>query len=116
VRGPALRDDAPGALVHDAVLEAKARAADVDAARPDAEPLVERHPFAVAHVKLDRGDVDAGLDQTGIAAGDPLEIGDPGYLEPDHVDGVVDNPLRVGLVEPGRDLGREAEALHVGAP
>ena len=67
----------------------------------------------VADVRLDRRHVDAVLlDEPVVAAGEPREVGDPGDLEPDEVDGVVHDALRVGLAEAHAQVGRETKSVH----
>ncbi len=110
VRRPAVGHQFPVPL--DAVLEAEARAAHVEAAGTDLQPVVEARGRPVADVRLDGGRVDARFQERGVAAPKAREIGDPGDLEPDEVDGVVHDRLRVGLREAHGHLGGEAEALH----
>ena len=107
---PAVGDDLAVALEH--VLEAEPRAADVDAAGVDPDPVVEEHRLQVADVRLGRQRlVPVGLDAP-VAAAEPGEVVDARDLVPDEVGGVVGDALRVGLREADGDLGREAEALH----
>ena len=61
--------------------------------------------LAVADVGLGHERLDATLAELRIAARVALEVLDPGELEPDEVDAVVDDPLRVGLGEADADLG-----------
>jgi hypothetical protein len=62
-------------------------------------------------VRLDRRRLDPVVAERLVAAGERRQILDPSHLEPDEVDGVVSDPLRVGLREADRDLGCEAVAL-----
>jgi hypothetical protein len=98
VRGPAVGEQR--AVPPDRVLEPEAGSADVEAARSDLEQVAEARGRAVADVRLDRGRVDAGLEQRRVAALEAREVVDPGDLEPDEVVGVVRDRLRVGLGEP----------------
>src|SRR5207247_11197609 len=66
----------------------------------------------VANVRLQDVRLDPLFPQLRIAARVALEVVDARDLEPDEVDRVVDDPLRVGLGEPRLQLGREAEAVH----
>ena len=99
-------------LALDRVLVAEARAADVDAARPDPQPVVEVRGAVVAHVDRGRQRLDPLRLDRQIAAGVLGEVRDAGDLEPDHERGVVRDPLRVRLGEAHEDLGREVVALH----
>ncbi len=113
VAGPAVRDDprrVAGAL--DDVLEAEAGAADVGGADVDAQLVVEAHAAPVAHRGLGGSRVDALLHQALVAAGELAEIGDARDLEPDEIDRVVDDALRVGLVEAHGQVRGEAVAVH----
>ena len=86
------------ALEH--VLVAEARAAHVEAARPDPDPVAEARGHEVADVPLDdRCLVALGLERL-VAARVLVEILDARDLEPDEVVRVVDDSLRVRLREP----------------
>jgi hypothetical protein len=109
VRRRALRD--PLAAPLDDVLEAEPRAAQVDAARMDRQPVVEVRGQEVAGVRLERESFDALLAQRRVPAPKPCEVVDPRNLEPDQELGVVRDALGVGLGEPNADVSLEAEAV-----
>ena len=107
VRGRALGDEL--AVPLDRVLVAEARAAQVDAAGPDAEPVVEVRGSVVADVHLGRQRLDPLLLDRPVAArvlGEPADARD---LEPDDERRVVRDPLRIRLREADDDLGRNSE-------
>jgi NAD-dependent deacetylase len=68
----------------------------------------------VLHVRLDRQRLDALSLEGWVAAGEAGEVLDAGLLEPDEVDGVVRDLLRVGLGEADGDLRRKGKAAHGG--
>jgi hypothetical protein len=109
VRRRALRDPLAGPL--DDVLEAEARAAQVDASRVDRQPLIEVRGKQVAGVRLERERLDAFLPEGGVPAPEPGEVVDAGNLEPNQELGVVRDALRVRLGEANADLGLEAEPV-----
>ena len=110
VRRPPFRHRLAVPLDH--VLVAEARTAEVDAARPDPQPVVEAHGREVAHVHLGRERLDALLLDRPVAAGVLGEVADARDLEPDDEGGVVRDPLGVRLREADDDVGREVVALH----
>ena len=114
MRRRALRDELVAPL--DRVLVAEARAADVDAARPDPEAVVEVGRAVVADVHRRRQRLDPLRLDRQIAARVLREVRDARDLEPDDERGVVCDPLRVRLGEADEDLGREVEALHPTPP
>ena len=96
----------------DGVLVAEARAAQVDAARPDPQPVVEVGGAVVTDVHLGRQRLDPLLLDRPVAArvlGQPADARD---LEPDDEGRVVRDPLRIRLREADDDVGREVVALH----
>ena len=99
---PAVGDGLAVPLDH--VLEAEAGAADIPARRSDAKPVVEMDGHEVADVRLDRERLDPSSSQCGVAAGVTGEVVDPGDLEPDQVDGVVDDALGIRLGEADLNL------------
>jgi len=109
VRRPPVRD--PVAVVLEQVLVAEARAADVDAAHVEPEPVVEPRRGAVAHVRLGHERLDARFAQRRVAAGVALEVVDAPDLEPDEVDRVVRDPLGVRLGEADAEVDRVGVAL-----
>jgi uncharacterized membrane protein len=110
VRGPAVGDSLSASL--DQVLEAKARAAKVAAARVDRETVVEACRDAVAHGRLGHERLDPTRAKGGIAAREAVEVLDACDLEPDEVRGVVGDTLSVGLGETNADLGRESKLVQ----
>ena len=66
----------------------------------------------VADVRLQHERLESLRPERRIAAGVLGEVGDPGDLEPDEVDGVVHDALGVGLREADGDVGAEAEPSH----
>ena len=96
----------------DGVLVAEARAADVDAARPDPQAVVEVRRAVVADVHLRRQRLDSLRLDRQVAAGMLRQVRDPRDLEPDDERGVMGDALCVGLGEADEDLGREVVALH----
>lgn len=104
--GPGLGDGLAPAL--DRVLESEAGAADLAAARPDGQPLVELDGSEVAHVDLGRRRFDALLAKPLVAAVETAQVLDPRGLEPDEVGGVVGDALRVRLREADREVEVEA--------
>ena len=110
VRRGALGDELPGAL--DRVLVAEARPAQVDAACPDPEPVVEVRRAEIPDVDRGRQRLDPLRLDRQIAAGVLREIGDARHLQPDDEGRMVCDPLGVRLGEADDDLGREPEALH----
>ncbi len=76
--------------------------------------VVEAGTVAVADVRLDGRRVYSLLDEALVAALELLEVGDPCDLEPDEIDGVVDDALRVRLAEADLEVGGEPESLHGG--
>src|SRR5207248_3573268 len=111
VASPAVGDALAVTVALDRVVEAEARAAELAAAGVHRQAVVEARRREVADVRLDRERLDALGPQPGIAAAEPGEVVDPGDLEPDEVDGVVRDSLRVGFREAHLEAGREAE-LH----
>ena len=61
-------------------------------------------------MRLDRQRLDPLGAQPGVAAAEAGEVVDPRDLEPDEVDGVVRDPLRVGLGEAHAHLGLEVKS------
>ena len=110
VRSRAFRDQLRASL--DRVLVAKASAAEVDAARPDPQPVVEVRRLPVRKLHLGRQRLDSLGPDREIAARVLRQIGDARNLEPDHERGVMSDPLRVRLGEADGHLRREVEALH----
>ena len=103
----AVRDELVTA--HDAVLVAKARSADVAAAHPDRQPLVEVRRAVVADVNLRRQRFHAALADRLISAGVFGEMLDSSDLEPDDERRVVRDALRIGFGEPNLDVGTRTE-------
>ena len=99
---PAVGDGLAVPLDH--VLEAEAGAADVPAHRADVQSVVELDGHEVADVRLDRERLDPARSQGAVAPGVTGEVVDPRDLEPDQVDGVVNDALRVRLGEADPDL------------
>jgi NAD-dependent deacetylase len=110
VRGPAIRQQVVATL--DGVLVPEARAAQVEAAAVDAEPVREARGLQVPDVRLDGQRLDPLRLQSGVAAVETVEVVDTRLLEPDEVDGVVSDRLRVRLREADGNLGRKREAFH----
>lgn len=106
----AVRDRPAVELDH--VLEPEPGAADSPASGVDAQAIVEARRVLVPNVGGDRQRLDPLVLQRGIAPVEPRKVLDAGHLEPDEVDRVVGDPLRVCLGEPHLDVGREAEAVH----
>ncbi len=100
------------AVPDDPVLVPEAGTAQVDAASPDGEPLVEVDGAVVTDEDLCRQRLEPAVADRLVAAGVRLEVLDAGDLEVDDEGGVVRDSLRVGLREADTDLGREREALH----
>lgn len=109
---PAVRERLAAPL--DDVLVAKARAAEIDAARVDSQPVVELRRLQVADMGLDRQRLDALLPQRRVPAAEAREVVDAGDLEPDEVLGVVGDALRVRLGEADPEVGMEVEAVDGG--
>jgi hypothetical protein len=78
------------------------------------ERVVEAGHIAVADARLHRRCVYAGLDKSLVAPLELLEVRDPCDLEPDEIDGVVDDALGVRLVEADLEVGCEPIAIHGG--
>src|SRR2546430_8920076 len=93
----------------DAIVEAEARPANVAAARGDHQPVVEAGRRSKADVCVERQRFDALGLQRRVAAAKAGEVLDPRDLEPDEVDGVMRDALRVRLGKANLYLGREAE-------
>jgi hypothetical protein len=113
VRGVAVRDEL-GAVVTetlDGVVVTEAGAAQIDAPRPDAEPVVEARGQVVVDVHVGRERLDPLRLDGEIAAGMLRQVRDTRDLEPDDERCVVRDRLRVRLGEADRDLGREVEAF-----
>ena len=104
----------PLAVALDEVLVAEARTAHVAAASVDPERVREARRREVAHVGLQDECLEALVAQRLVAAGKTGEVLDAGELEPDEVDRVVDDPLRVRLREAHLDVGGEREPFHAG--
>jgi hypothetical protein len=96
----------------DRVLEPEARAADVEAARVDEQPVVEDGRCDEARVGLEHERLDAEIAQPLVAAREPLEELHTRHLEPDEVVRVVHDALRIGLGEAHADLSGEVVPLH----
>src|SRR5205823_6966337 len=97
------------AVALDRVVEAEARAAQLAAVGADRQPVVEACGGEVADVGLDRQRLDPLCPQARVAAAEACQVVDAGDLEPDEVNGVVRDPLRVGLGEAHAYLGLEVE-------
>src|SRR5581483_4543765 len=110
---PAVRDRLTLALEH--VVVPEARSADVDAAGVDPDAVVEEGRLQVTDVRFGRQRLVAVRLQAAVAVPEASEVLDSRDLEPDEVRGVVGDALRVGLGEPDRELGREAEPFHAAA-
>jgi NAD-dependent protein deacetylase/lipoamidase len=110
VRCPALGQELVAPL--DGVLVPEARAAQVEAAAVDAKPVREAGGLEVSDVRLDRQRLDPLRLQSGVAAVETVEIVDTRLLEPDEVDRMVRDRLRVRLREADSNLGRERKAFH----
>jgi hypothetical protein len=95
----------------DGVVVAEARAANVAHARVDPQSIVEPCRDDVAHVRLEHERLESLLLEGAIAAGVLGEVGDASDLEPDEVDRVVRDPLRVRLGEPDGYVRMETEAV-----
>src|SRR6266566_1082152 len=107
VAGRSLGDQLAVAL--DPIVEPEARPANVAAAREDHEPVVEAGWGSEADVCAERQSLDPLGLQLRVAAAKAREVLDPRYLEPDEIDGVMRDALRVRLGEANLHLGREAE-------
>ena len=105
MRGPAVGDRF--AVSFDEVLVTEPRAPDVEAAHMDPQRVREASRREVAHLRLEDERLDPLFPQRLVAAGEAGQVLDSGDLEPDEVDRVVGDSLRVGLGEPDTDLGRE---------
>ena len=97
----------------DLVVEAKASATKVAAARVNREAVVEAGRVPIASVRLERQRVDAFVAQLLVAAAEAPQVLDARDLEPDEVRGVVGDTLSVRLRKADDDLGRELEVGHV---
>jgi hypothetical protein len=113
VRRVAVRDElgAVGTETLNGVLVSEAGAAQVDAPRPDAEPVIEARGQVVVDVHLDGERLDSLRLDGEIAAGVLRQVRDTRDLEPDDERRVVRDRLRVRFGEADRDLGREVEAF-----
>jgi hypothetical protein len=94
------------------VVEAEASAAELADAGVDAKAVVEMRRLEVADVGLEDEGLQPGLAQRGVTSGVLLEVGDTRDLEPDEVDGVMDDALRIGLGKAGTDVRAEPESGH----
>jgi len=101
------------AVALDRVVEAEARSPQVAAGAADGEAVVESRRCQVANVHLGRQRLDSLGLQLRVAAAEPLEVLDPRELEPNEVDGVVCDALRVGLREAHAHVRRKRK-LHAG--
>ena len=78
----------------------------------DPQDVGEAGGHEVAHLRRQHQRLDPLLAQRGVAACEAGQVLDARELEPDEVDGVVRDSLRVGLGEADGDLGDERVALH----
>ena len=95
------------------ILVAEPRTADVDAAHPDRQHVVEHSGALVLEMDTGRQGLDPALADRAVAAGELLEVGDARDLEPDHVRRVMGDALRVRLGKPDADVVRERKAVHM---
>ena len=109
---PTRRHALSGAL--DNVLVTEPRAADLGAAHPDREHVVEGGGAVVLDVDTGRQRLDPPVANRPVATGERRKVGDARLLEPDDERRVVRDPLRVRLGEPDTNVVREAVALHGG--
>jgi hypothetical protein len=100
------------AVAIDLVVEAEARSAQVAAAHPDVEDVVEDGGALVLEVDAGRQCLEPALADRTVAAGERGEIRDAGHLEPDDERRVVRDPLRVCLREADAHLVGERVAVH----
>src|SRR6266511_1843586 len=112
MRGPTLGDSDAVTDAGEYVVVAEARAAYIDAARPDAQDVVEDRGCQIPNVCFDDGRLVAGVLERAIAGGELVEVRDACNLEPHEIGRVVCNPLRVGFSKAHAHVRREAEALH----
>src|SRR6185312_9422864 len=107
VAGRALGDQLTFAL--DAIVEAKPGPPDIGAAGVDRQQVVEARGRAVGDAGVERQRLDPFGLELSVAAPEPGEVLDPRHLEPDEIDRVVGDPLRVGLGEANLHLSGESE-------
>jgi hypothetical protein len=100
------------AFTFDRVLVAEPRATQVDATRPDRQPLVEVRRPVIPNVHFGRQRFDPLGPDSAITAGELGEICDARDLEPDHERRVVRDPLRIRLGKADENVSREVEPLH----
>ena len=100
------------AFTFDRILVAEPRSAQVDAACPDRQLLVEMRRTVIPDLHLGRQRFDPVRPDSPVAAGVLGQIRNAGDLEPDHEGGMVRDPLRIRLGEADENVGREVEPLH----
>jgi hypothetical protein len=96
----------------DQVLEAEPRTPDASATGVHGQPVGEARRLGVADPGVGDERFDASFPEGPVAPCLAAEVIDARDLEPDEVDAVVCDALRVGLGETNLDLDREVETFH----